>query len=248
MRFHAPLEDPARFLSFLAGRLGSTDPQMPLLDAQLCTLLAQPGTEEHRSGRGILLVLLSAGAASGALALLLLQALLRCCYSGRGQPGKKSGSGLTVTATGVGHDSSVVLMPQTSRCQQENARPEKASPWVAPAATRTAGGGAADSSRGDCGLCQRSAERHPKPALELYGDVLGCATGSTPGSSGVTTSVRHAHVAPRSPPSVSQQPAPVEQRYADGQLSVEGPTADGGWQHLTYLPSCEALRYPTCPT
>ena len=37
--------------------------------------------------------------------------------------------------------------------------------------------------------------------------------------------------------------APAEHRYADGQLSLEGPTPDGGWQHLVFLPSCEALRY-----
>ena len=29
----------------------------------------------------------------------------------------------------------------------------------------------------------------------------------------------------------------------DGQLSLSGPTADGGWQCLVYLPSIEAMRY-----
>ena len=42
--------------------------------------------------------------------------------------------------------------------------------------------------------------------------------------------------------------APVEQHFADGQVSLSGPTAEGGWQHLIYLPSCEALRYDATHT
>ena len=38
-------------------------------------------------------------------------------------------------------------------------------------------------------------------------------------------------------------PAPVEAHSADGQRTLQGPTTDGGWQTLTFLPQVEALRY-----
>ena len=38
-------------------------------------------------------------------------------------------------------------------------------------------------------------------------------------------------------------PAPVEAHAAEGQRSLQGPTSDGGWQCLTFLPQVEVLRY-----
>jgi hypothetical protein len=41
---------------------------------------------------------------------------------------------------------------------------------------------------------------------------------------------------------------PEVQCAGDGHLTIEGPTAEGGWQSLVYLPSCEALRYEATQT
>ena len=38
-------------------------------------------------------------------------------------------------------------------------------------------------------------------------------------------------------------PAPLEEHLADGQRSLSGPTSEGGWQTLTFVPAVEALRY-----
>ena len=40
-----------------------------------------------------------------------------------------------------------------------------------------------------------------------------------------------------------QMAAPVEAHAAEGQRSLQGPTSDGGWQCLTFLPQVEVLRY-----
>ena len=57
---------------------------------------------------------------------------------------------------------------------------------------------------------------------------------------GVPPSCRASSRQPRQP---RQPAAPSEQQDVDGQLSLSGPTADGGWQCLVYLPSIEAMRY-----
>ena len=60
---------------------------------------------------------------------------------------------------------------------------------------------------------------------------------SSVGLGGVPPSCRPSSRQPRQPA------APSEQQDVDGQLSLSGPTADGGWQCLVYLPSIEAMRY-----
>ena len=63
---------------------------------------------------------------------------------------------------------------------------------------------------------------------------------SSVGLGGIPPSCRASSRQPRQP---RQPAAPSEQQDVDGQLSLSGPTADGGWQCLVYLPSIEAMRY-----
>ena len=102
---------------------------------------------------------------------------------------------------------------------------------------------------------------HPRsstsPATRATGPATGRATGfaadpaaDPPAAAPSTPHAPSAGQPPSRPPPPEPQPrpdhwlpAPLERHLADGQRQLQGPTAQGDWQVLTYLPSVEALRY-----